>query len=259
MAKETVLITGASSGIGLELARLFAGGGSDLVLVARSETRLRELAGELEAGHGIRCHIHPADLASPGAPTGIQRALEQAGIAIDVLVNNAGFGAHGPFAELDLERQLAMLQVNVVALTHLTRLFLPAMIERGRGGVLNVGSLAGFQPGPLMSVYFATKAYVLHFSEGLAEELAGTGVTVTCLAPGPTRTGFADVAGAGSTRLFAMGTMGAAEVARIGYRGFRRGRTIVLPGASNRLSALAAQLSPRSWVRKVVKGLHGPA
>ena len=170
MKDEIALITGASSGIGLHLARRFAADGSDLVLVARSEAKLNDLAGVLRRQYGIAARVLPKDLSAPEAPQEFFDALQADGVAVDVLVNNAGFGARGAVAELEAERQLAMIQVNVATLTHLTRLFLPSMLERGRGGILNVGSTAGFQPGPNMSVYYATKAYVLSFTEGLAEE-----------------------------------------------------------------------------------------
>ena len=202
MAKETVLITGASSGIGLELARLFAADGSDLILVARREAELQSLADDMAASHGISARVMTEDLSDLSAPQRIVDRLATDELELDVLVNNAGFGLRGPAAELDLQRQLDMLQVNVTALTHLTRLLLPAMIARRRGGVLNVASTAAFQPGPHMAVYYATKAYVLSFSEALAEELGGTGVTVSCLAPGPTATEFADAADMRDTLLF---------------------------------------------------------
>ena len=181
--KETALITGASSGIGLDLARLFAKDGHDVVLVARSEGKLREIAAELERDFGMTAHVIVADLAKPDAP---QTLVAQLPVDVDVLVNNAGFGVLGPFVETDLAKELEMIQVNVVALTHLTKLLLPPMVARRRGRVLNVASTAAFQPGPLMAVYYATKAYVLSFSEAIADELRDSGVTVTALCPGPT-------------------------------------------------------------------------
>jgi uncharacterized protein len=177
-------------------------------------------------------------------------------VQIDVLVNNAGFGLHGSFAELPLDRQLQMIQLNITALTDLTRRFLPGMLQRGRGGVLNVASTAGFQPGPLMAVYYATKAYVLSFSEALAEEVAGTALRISCLAPGATATEFADVAGMQKTRLFRAGAMNAVEVARAGYDGWQRGKVLVIPGVTNRLGAFSVRLAPRAMVRKIVKGLN---
>ena len=175
MTHETVLITGASAGIGWELARQFAADKSNLVLVARRRERLEELAAQLRAQRGVDVHVVPADLGRADAPQTIVDQLTRDGLAIDVLVNNAGFGALGPVATLDRKRQMEMIQVNVTALTHLTRLLLPGMIERRRGGILNVASTAGFQPGPFMAVYYATKAYVISFSEALADELAASG------------------------------------------------------------------------------------
>ena len=183
---ETVLITGASSGIGRELAQQFARDGADLVLIARSEDRLRELAGQLAAQYGVTAQVLPADLSRPGGPDQIVQTLAQQQTDVDVLVNNAGFGAHGPVAGIGVQRQLEMIEVNVAALTRLTALLLPGMLERHRGGILNVASTAAFQPGPNSAVYYATKAYVLSFTEALAEEVRGSGVRVSCLAPGGT-------------------------------------------------------------------------
>lgn len=252
---ECVLVTGASAGIGLELARLFAADGSDLVLVARRQERLAQLARELGERHGVAVEVIAADLADAAAPGQIADALQARGLAVDVLVNNAGFGAGGTFVRIERQRLLDMIQVNIAALTDLTHRLLPDMIERGRGGVLNVGSTAAFQPGPNMAVYFATKAYVLSLSEALADELRGSGVTVSCLAPGATRTEFADVAGLDGARLFRM-AMSAEAVARAGYRGFRRGRLLVVPGVHNWLGAFAVRLMPRWVPRRIAATLH---
>ena len=248
---ETVLITGASSGIGRELARLFASDGADLVLIARSEDRLRELARELTTESGVMVEVVPADLAQPGSPDQIVQTLAQRQIDVDVLVNNAGFGARGPVAGIGVGRQLDMIEVNVAALTRLTALLLPGMLERRRGGILNVASTAAFQPGPNSAVYYATKAYVLSFTEALAEEVRGSGVRVSCLAPGPTDTGFAAQAGAAGSRLFRRGVMDAGRVARAGHDGLRRGKTLVIPGLRNRALAVGARLSPRILVTKI--------
>jgi uncharacterized protein len=248
---ETVLITGASSGIGRELARLFADDGADLVLIARSEGRLRELAGELAARYGTVAQVMPADLSRPATPGEIAEALAQRHIEVDVLVNNAGFGAHGPIAAIGAERQLVMIEVNVAALTQLTALLLPGMLQRHRGAILNVASTAAFQPGPYQAVYCATKAYVLSFTEALAEEVRGSGVTVSCLAPGATDTGFAAQAGTQGTRLFRHGVMGADRVARAGHDGMRRGRTLVIPGLRNRVRAFSVRLAPRTVATRV--------
>src|SRR2546428_3925260 len=183
------LITGASSGIGLELAKLFARDGHDVVLVARSADKLKQLAAQLGSAHNIRATVIPADLADPAAPEEIFRTLRAADVELDVLVNNAGFGVTGPFLATDAAAELRMIQVNVTALTHLTKLFLPAMLGRGAGRILNVASTAGVQPGPFMAVYYATQADVISFSHALAEELRGGGVAGTLPRPGPTPTG----------------------------------------------------------------------
>ena len=256
MSVETVLITGASSGIGLELARCFAAEGCRLVLLARKRSALQALADELRTVHKTQSEILPADLAEPRAPARIFEQLQSTGTKLDVLVNNAGFGAQGLFAELPLDRQLAILQVNIAALTCLTRLFLPGMLERRQGGVLNVASTAGFQPGPGMAVYYATKAYVLSFSEALSEELAGTGVTISALCPGPTDTNFAAAANARFSHRFKKSAMSAKSVAEIGHRAFRSGQAVAIAGLRNQLLAFSVRLAPRSMVRKITKYLN---
>lgn len=260
MDSQTALITGASAGIGLELARLFAADESisNLALVARRADRLEQLAAELRAQHDVQVHVLPADLADRAAPAAIVAQLQRLGLDVDVLVNNAGFGVVGQFADAPLTRLMDMLQVHVAAVTELTGLLLPGMIHRRRGGILNVASTAAFQPGPGMAIYYATKAYLLSFTEALAEELKGTGVRATCLAPGPTTTEFAEVAGLRLAPLFARGAMSAAAVARAGYCGFNRGKVLVMPGLRNRIGAMLVRLSPRSLVRKVVKRINRP-
>lgn len=256
MNTETVLITGASAGIGWELARQFAAEKSNLVLVARRRERLEELAAELRSQDGIEVHIVAADLGRPDAPQAIVEQLTRDGLAIDVLVNNAGFGALGPMAELDADRQMEMIRVNVAALTHLTRLLLPKMIERRRGGILNVGSTAGFQAGPFMAVYYATKAFVISFTEALADELAGSGLTVSCLCPGPTLTEFAETANISDAVLFKLRPMTAGQVASAGYRGFRRGKLLIVPGWLNYLASMGVRFVPRSVARGIAKKLQ---
>jgi short-subunit dehydrogenase len=252
----TALITGASSGIGRSLARLFARDGYELVLVARRAVVLEELAAELSRERTVNIRVMPIDLADPAAPARLYGDLQRDGVSVDVLVNNAGFGMQGTFAALPVERQLQMIHLNVTALTALTRLLLPHMLEGGRGGVLNVGSTAGFQPGPYMAVYYATKAYVVSFSEALADELSGSGLRITCLAPGPTATAFAAEAGAADSRLFRGETMTVDDVARIGYEGWQQGKALVIAGARNRWGAFAVRLLPRSYVLKVVRRLN---
>jgi short-subunit dehydrogenase len=253
---QTALITGASSGIGLELARLFAADHYRLVLVARNRAALQQIGEELQARHGIEVRISPKDLAHPSSPIELYQELQETGIAVDVLVNNAGFGGSGPFLQTDWHHEAEMIQVNIVALTHLTKLFLPQIHAR-RGKVLNVGSVAAFLPGPYTAIYYASKAYVLHFSEGLAEELSGSGVTVTCLSPGPVETGFQKRAhSGGSSRANAPLYMDVQEVARAGYEGLKQGKRIVIPGWKNRLLTEALRLVPRNTVTKTVGRMY---
>ena len=254
---ETVLVTGASSGIGLELARCFAADGSRLVLVARNTTALEKLAAELRRDCQVEATVLTADLSLPETPNKIFSELKGRGMVVDVLVNNAGFGAHGLFSELPLPRQLEMIQVNVAALTELTGLFLPGMVERRRGGVLNVASVAGFVPGPGMAVYYATKAFVLSFTEALAGESAGTGVKVMALCPGPTETNFGTVAHVKGARLVRIARMSASEVAIQGHRAFRGGYTVDVSGWKNWLLVLLIRLAPRLLVRKMTRKFNG--
>jgi short-subunit dehydrogenase len=257
MTRPVALVTGASAGIGRELARRFARGGHDLVLSARRADELRALAGELTAQHGVAARAIPADLADPAAPQRLYDETASAGLTVDVLVNNAGFGVYGPFAQADPGRLMAMLQVNVVALTHLTRLFVPGMVTRGRGRVLNVASTAAFLPGPLMAAYFASKAYVLSLSEALAHELRGTGVTVTCLCPGPTRTEFGTAAAMDGSKLFdGPNVAEAGPVAEAGYRATMRGKRVVVPGLLNRLSSFGTRFMPRSALMRIVRRMQ---
>jgi short-subunit dehydrogenase len=254
--RQTALITGPSFGIGLELARIFAREGYNLVLVARSADKLRQLANELEKAHGTRSLILAIDLTDPGAPAYVLDQTKRADIQIDVLVNNAGFGQYGPFAENDLEECLRQIQLNITTLTHLMRLYLPAMIERKSGRILNVASTAAFQAGPLMAVYYATKAYVLHFSEAIANELNGSGVTVTCLCPGPTVTEFLQRAKMEGIRLARYGAMDARTVAEDGYRALIAGKPVVISGFKNWLVAQSVRFAPRRMVTAVARKLQ---
>lgn len=252
--RPVALITGASGGIGLELARLCAKGGHDLILVARNQAKLEEIAKYLSGMYQIRVELIVADLADAETPAAIVDTAATRGLVVDVLINNAGFGDWGLFGRADLERQLAMIQVNVTALTELTRRFLPGMISRRKGRIMNVASTAGFTPGPLMAVYYATKAYVLSFSEAIANELSGTGITVTALCPGPTLTGFAGTAGLTGSNLFnAPNVMAVESVAETGYRGMMRGRTVVIPGLANKFLIQSIRISPRWAVRMVTR------
>jgi short-subunit dehydrogenase len=257
LSPETVLVTGASSGIGRELAHCFARAGHDCVLLARSEDILQDVSDTLETTYDVDAHVLPADLSVPGIADDIATELQGRGLSVDVLVNNAGFGARGAFADLDSRRQVDMIRVNVTALTALARRLLPGMLDRDRGGVLNVASTAAFQPGPYMSVYYATKAYVLSFSEGLAEEVADTNVTVTCLAPGPTDTAFMDRADLHDTNLFETAShMTSENVAEAGYEAFRDGRTLVVPGWPNKIGAVLVRFTPRPVARMAAAWLN---
>jgi short-subunit dehydrogenase len=252
--RQTALVTGASSGIGAALATLFARDRYELVLVARSEEALNRTAEALRSRHGIAATVLATDLARPAAAQQIFDELRGRGIGVDVLVNNAGFATFGRFDEIPTEQDLELLQVNVVALTHLTKLFLPGMVARRRGRILNVASTAGFQPGPLMAVYYASKAYVLSLSEALANELQGTSVTVTALCPGPTTTGFQKRAAMEDSKLVAGRRLMSAEaVAKAGYKGMQQGDVIVVPGLQNRVLAEAVRLLPRRLVTRIVR------
>lgn len=253
----TALVTGASSGIGLELAGLLARDRHDLVLIARNRERLETVARGLSQEYRIRADPLAADLSEPDAPVRIADDLADRSIAVDVLVNDAGFGAHGLFATRPLGEILAMIQVNVTALTHLTALFLPAMLERRAGRILNLASTAAFQPGPLMAVYYATKAYVLSFSEALASETAGTGVTVTALCPGPVRTEFQKRAGTEKTALFTGPLVAPVrDVAEAGFRGLMRGDPLVIPGFGNKALVQALRVSPRRLVTAISRRIQ---
>ncbi len=253
---ETVLITGASSGIGLELAKCFAADGSKLILVARNQDVLEKLAEELRRTNKIETVVLPADLSQPEAPKQIFDKLTAQTISVDVLVNNAGFGLHGEFLELPLDRQLEIIKVNVAALTELTGLFLPGMVHRRNGGILNVGSVAGFVPGPRLAVYYASKAFVQSFSEALAEELDGTGVSVTSLCPGPTESNFGAVARGDKARVAQSKKMPTDVVARYGHFAFRNKKIIAVPGFQNRLLIFMTRLLPRRTVCRMVKSYN---
>jgi short-subunit dehydrogenase len=251
-----MLITGASAGIGAELARLAAAGGHDVVLVARSRQALEALAQELH-GAGAAAHVIVEDLGEPGAAQRVFDEVESRGFEIDALVNNAGYGMHAQFWQGDVRVGQALLRVNVEALTMLTRLFLPGMVARGRGRVLNMASLAGFQPGPMMAAYYASKAYVISFSQALANELHGTGVTMTVLCPGPVRTGFDRRAGVDISRLYnQVPVADARSVAQAGYAGMMRGRRLVIPGVLNRIVATLSRHAPMRLSAAIARALH---
>ncbi len=243
------IVTGASGGLGLEFARLLAADGYDLVLVARSLDKLEALATQLRSQHHVGVDVIAQDL---GVPDAAARIVERVP-SCDVLVNNAGFASNGRFDTIPPQRVREELLLDVVTLTELTRSYLPGMRERGNGRILNVASTAGFLPGPFMAVYYAAKAYVLSFSQALAEELRGSGVTITVLAPGATATGFADRADVAKTLLFRLPTADAAAVAKAGYRGMMAGKDLVIPGFSNQALAFVIRFTPRRlllWISR---------
>jgi short-subunit dehydrogenase len=254
MRDEWVLITGASAGIGCELAKVFAARGYRLALVARDEARLAKLAQELGSRHRVQTRVLAKDLSLPGAAAELFAELEREKIPVSILVNNAGFGLKGDFAKGPLPTYAKMIELNVTALVQLSHLFLQPMLARGKGKILNLASTASFEPGPLMAIYYASKAFVFSFSYALADELAGTGVTVTALCPGPTRTEFQARAGTGRSRRIArFWMMEAGEVAKCGVEGLMAGKRVVIPGFLNKLGFILARISPTSLSAKVAR------
>lgn len=257
MSKHAAVITGASAGLGAEYARLFAADGHPVALVARREGRLRDLAAELTRTHGIDVHVVAVDIGRRDGCAEVHGAVNQWGHPVGFLVNNAGFGSNGLFWENDLADELSQIHVNIAALTELTHRFLPAMVAAGRGRILNIASTAGFLPGPYMATYFATKAYVISFTEALAYELRGTGVTATAHCPGPTSTEFAAVAGVEGSGLFAKPAT-AVACARDGYAAMLAGKPVAIHGIGNKVRAFAAKIGPRSVVIQIAAGLNRP-
>jgi uncharacterized protein len=257
---QTALVTGASMGIGVDLAECFARDGYDLILAARSEAALQAVADRLTASYGIKASVFAVDLAAAGGGSRLAAAIAGQGLDVDVLVNNAGYGIAGAFAGSELEAQLGMIDLNDRALVELTHIYWPGMLAKKRGGVLNVASLAAFVPGPLMAIYYASKAFVLSLSEALWEEARGTGVHVSCLCPGPTASKFRDRAGTGATRLGQTSeVMGSMPVAEAGYEGFRRNRRVVITGKGNARTARVAPFLPRGTLLKMVRRMQSPA
>jgi short-subunit dehydrogenase len=248
-AQPVTLVTGASAGLGIEFARMCRARGDRLVLVARRRDRLEALAAELGG-----TDIVAADLSEPGAGERLIDTVEAMGLAVETLINNAGFGLAGRFAEQPAERQAEMIALNIGALTMLCRRVLPEMLERRRGFILNVASTAAFQAGPHSAVYYASKAYVLSLTEALHQEAKGTGVHVTALCPGPTATEFFEIAGAANGKLARLAT-DPASVVRAGLAGLARNQAIVIPGFRNKASAQASRLLPRAAMRRIVAGL----
>ena len=258
MSQETILITGASGGIGEGLARRFAAAGARLILVSRKADRLQQLATELQSRHGIEHLVIPLDLSIAGSAQTLFENIQQRGLSIDVLVNNAGFGRNDHFEAIPWVDHQEMMQLNMVTLVQLTYLILPQMIARRRGGILNVGSTAAFQPGPYSTVYFATKAFVLSFSEGLWQELREHKISVTCLCPGPTRTDFGARSRMDRNWNFIHGSMSTDAVCDVAYRGFRRRRRIVVPGLVNWLLAFSVRFSPRIAILHLMQTWQRP-
>lgn len=251
------LITGASSGIGWELSHVFARKKHDLILTARSESKLQELKKDLEEKYKIKAQVIAADLSKPESPRTLFQIIKAQNYEIDILVNNAGFGCHGEFAKADWQKQRDMIQVNIMALTELTHLFLPSMIAKKSGKILNVASTAAFQPGPLMSVYYATKAFVLSFSEGLFEELQSSGITVTALCPGPTLSGFQATANLHNVAVFDASPLPTSQVvAKYGYDALMSGKAVAIHGSVNKMLASSVRLTPRFLMRKIVRKLQ---
>lgn len=249
---KTALITGASSGIGLELAKLFAAEKIKPVLVARSEDKLVQLAAELKARYGVESIVLAKDLSNYNTAKEVFDWCNDQKISVDFLINNAGFGDYGFFIDSDWNKQLQMINLNITTLTYLTRLFLPGMVERRFGKILNLASTAAFQPGPTMSVYFATKAYVLHFSEAIANELKGTGVTVTALCPGATESGFQAASAMHESSLVKGKKLPTSEeVAKFGYKALMKGKTVAIHGLGNYLMANSVRFAPRDLVTKI--------
>ena len=256
---QTALITGASAGIGVDLAECFASDGYDLVLAARTESALRQVADRLAAAYHVTATPIVADLQSIGGGTRLAADITARGLSVDVLVNNAGYGVAGAFDRSDATAQLGMIDLNDRALVELTHIYWPRMLANGRGGVLNVASTAAFQPGPLMAIYYASKAFVLSFSEALWEEARGTGVKVSCLCPGPTVSKFRERAGTGKVRLSKAGTpMPSMAVARMGYDAWQANRRVVVTGTRNRVMASLVAFMPRTTVLRLVRNLQSP-
>ena len=251
------LVTGASCGIGLDLARLLAKDKNNLVLVARSENKLKEIKASFEKEFGINVKIIIVDLSLPDATTQLYDEIVKEQITIDILINNAGFGDFSSFSNCDWQKQEKMINLNVLSLSKLTHLILPGMIKQGYGKIMNLGSLASFLPGPMMATYYATKAFVLSFSCSLANELKGTGITVTALCPGPVDTGFVAAAALEGSKLFhSFKPMTAIKVAEFGYRRMMKGKLLAIPGAMNKLMVTGIRFSPRKVVAIIVRKIQ---
>ncbi len=251
--KNTVLITGASGGIGLEFARLFAKDGNDLILVARNEERLITIKEDLEEKYNINALVYAKDLKEENAAEEVLDFVNYKGLSVDILINNAGFGDFGKFTTLNLQKQSDMIHLNVLTLTKLCRLFAEDMEQKGKGKIVNVSSIAAFQPGPLMAVYYATKAFVESFTEALSVEMKGTGVTFMSLCPGPTKTNFLKNANLGTSGLFKnLKNASSKQVAVYGYKKLKKNRVVVIHGLFNKIIVFSSRLAPRKIVRNMV-------
>ncbi|MFM2359557.1 MAG: hypothetical protein RLY16_1550 [Bacteroidota bacterium] len=258
--KNTALITGASNGIGLELAKIHAAQGDHLVLVARSESKLKELKMDLEKQFNINVAILAVDLSEANAAQAVYDYTSKNNITVQYLINNAGFGGDGLFATTAWEKEMQMIQLNITTLTHLTKLYLQEMVKRGTGKIMNVASTAAFQPGPNMAVYCATKAFVLSFTEALSSEVSDKGITVTALCPGATSTGFQTAGGLDENKLFKNKNLPSAKaVASYGYRAMMKGKVVAIHGIMNYIMANTVRFIPRSLVLKVSRNLLGKA
>ncbi|MEI6021396.1 MAG: SDR family oxidoreductase [Bacteroidota bacterium] len=252
--KKTALITGASNGIGLELAKVHAAQGGDLILAARSIQKLNELKLDLEKKHNINVMCVEIDLSKPNASIMLYDEIKKQNVKVDYLINNAGFGDFGLFHEADQDKMMQMIQLNISALTQLTRLYLPEMVKDGKGKIMNVASAAAFQPGPTMAVYYATKAYVLHLTEAISNEIENTGVSITALCPGATISGFKDAADLQESKLFKNKSLPTSkEVAEYGYEQMLKGKVVAIHGMMNFLMANSVRFAPRSLVLKIVR------
>ena len=255
--KKYALITGASAGIGYDLAKMAGADGRNLILVARSAEKLNALAVELRKNNDTEVVTIPVDLSDEKGVNKLLDEIASQNLKIDILVNNAGFGDFGDFSKADLSKNMEMIRLNIGALTQLTHAIMQQMLGSGKGRIMNVASTAAFLPGPGMAVYYASKAYVLSFSEALSRELKGSGVTVTALCPGPTDTSFATAAGLGKSLMHRMlPPATSAEVAKAGYKAMMKGKTIEIPGFMNKLTAITPRLTPRSIVRNMIYGIH---
>lgn len=249
--RSCVLITGATAGIGYELAKLYAKDENNLILVARDEERLKEVKDELEF-YNIKVYTIALDLSEDNSCEKVLDFVNKKNLSVDILINNAGMGSFGYLSEIEVEKELKLINVNIRALTELTKMFLPSMIEHGEGAIMNVASTAAFCAGPKMATYYASKSYVLNFTEALYEELKGSEIKISCLCPGPVKTNFQEKSGIRKSEAAKKALMTPKEVAEIAYRDFKKGKLIIIPGFKNKLIIRINKLIPRSFSRKII-------